>query len=70
MFSKLIISVIIISVNQFTVMVLSFETDRSGQTMHTQIRLLLEEQSDQGLHYLLFHLHLCIPKALASLFEF
>ena len=30
----------------------------SEQTMQTQIRLLLEEQSDQGLHYLLFYLHL------------
>ena len=28
------------------------------QTVQTQIRLLLEEQSDQGLHCLLFHLHL------------
>ena len=28
-----------------------------GQTVQTQIRLLLEEQSDQGLHCLLFHLH-------------
>ena len=25
--------------------------------MQTQIRLLLQEQSDQGLHYLPFHLH-------------
>ena len=33
-----------------TVMILSFRTDRSGQTVQTQIRLLLEEQSDQGLH--------------------
>ena len=40
-----------------TVMTLSFWTDRSGQTVQTQIRLLLEEQSDQGLHCLLFHLH-------------
>ena len=40
-----------------TVMILSCRTDRSGQTVQTQIRLLLEE-SDQGLHYLLFHLHL------------
>ena len=40
------------------VMTLSFQTDRSGQTVQTQIRLLLEEQSDQGLHCLLFHLHL------------
>ena len=30
----------------------------SGQIVQTQIRLLLEEQSDQGLHCLLFHLHL------------
>ena len=40
-----------------TVMTLRFWTDRSGQTVQTQIRLLLEEQSDQGLHCLLFHLH-------------
>ena len=32
-------------------MILSFRTVRSGQTVQTQIRLLLEEQSDQGLHY-------------------
>ena len=41
-----------------TVMILSFRTDRSGQTVQTQIRLLLEEQSDQGLHCLQFPLHL------------
>ena len=29
----------------------------SGQTMQTQIRLLLEEQSDQGLHCLPYRLH-------------
>ena len=40
-----------------TVLVISFRTDRSGQTVQTQIRLLLEEQSDQGLHCLQFHLH-------------
>ena len=40
-----------------TVMILNFRTDKSGQTVQTQIRLLLEEQSDQGLHCLLFHLH-------------
>ena len=34
-----------------------FRTDRPGQTVQTQIRLLLEEQSDQGLHCLPFHLH-------------
>ena len=39
-------------------MILSFLTDRSGQTVQTKIRLILEEQSDQGLHCLLFHLHL------------
>ena len=56
----------------FGLMIQSFRTDRSGQTVQTQIRLLLEEQSDQGLHCLLFHLHLFdeIPKGLASLFEF
>ena len=40
-----------------TVMILNFRTDKSGQTVQNQIRLLLEEQSDQGLHCLLFHLH-------------
>ena len=51
---------------------LSFRTDRSGQTVQIQIRLLLEEQSDQGLHCLLFHLHHLdkVPYGLASLFEF
>ena len=57
-----------------TFMTLSFQTDRSGQTVQTQIRLLLEEQSDQGLHCLLFYLHhfnkIHVPKSLASLFEF
>ena len=47
-----------LSSQQSTVMIPSFCTDRSGQTVQTQIRLLLEEQSDQGLHCLLFHLHL------------
>ena len=37
---------------QNTVIFLRFRTDRSGQTVQTQIRLLLEEQSDQGLHCL------------------
>ena len=40
-----------------TVIFLSFWTDRSWQTVQTQIRLLLEKQSDQGLHCLQF---LCI----------
>ena len=40
-----------------TVMILSFRTDMPGQTVQTQIRLLLEEQSDQGIHCLPFCLH-------------
>ena len=51
-----------------TITTLSFRTYRSGQTVQTQIRLLLEEQSDQGLHCLLFNLHLF--DNIASLFEF
>ena len=39
-------------------MILSFRTDWSGQIVQTQIRLLLEEQSDQGLHYLQYCVHL------------
>ena len=43
-------------------MILSFRTDRSGQTVQTQIRPLLgehsDQQSDQGLHCLQFRLHL------------
>ena len=39
-------------------MILSCLTDRSGQTVQTQIRLFLEEQSDLGLHCLPFRLHL------------
>ena len=52
-------------------MILNFHTDRSGQTVQTLIRLLLEEQSDQGLHCLLFHLYVFdkIPSGFASLFE-
>ena len=42
---------------KFTVIILSFRTDMSGQTVQIQIRLL-QEQSDLGLHCLLFHLHL------------
>ena len=41
-----------------TVMTLSFRTDRSRQTVQTRISLLLLEQSDQGLHCLLFNLNL------------
>ena len=39
-------------------MILSFLTYKHMQTVQTQIRLLKEEQSDQGLHNLPFHLHL------------
>ena len=39
-------------------MILKVRTDRSWQTVQTEIRLLLVEHSDQGLHYILFHLHL------------
>ena len=46
------------TINKITVMILSFLTDWSGQIVQTQIRLLLEEQSDQGLHYLQYCLHL------------
>ena len=51
-----------------TIITLSFRTYSSEQTVQTQIRLLLEEQSDQGLHCSLFHLHLLdkIPWGLAS----
>ena len=53
-------------------MILNFRTDRFGQTVQTQIRLLLEEQSDQGLRCLLFHLHVFdkISSGFASLFKF
>ena len=42
---------------QCTVMIISFRTDMPGQSVQTQIRLLLEEQSDLGLHCLPFCLH-------------
>ena len=48
-----------------TVMILSFRTDMPGQTVQTQIRLLLEEQSDQGLHCLPFRLH-CLDSLLCG----
>ena len=43
--------------NLYYRMILSFRTDWSGQILQTQIRLLLEEQPDQGLHYLQYCLH-------------
>ena len=51
-----------------TVITLNFWTDKSGQTVQTQIRLPLQEQSDQGLRCLLFHLHVFdkIPLGFAS----
>ena len=39
-------------------MILSFWTDSSWQTVQYQIRQFLEEQSDQGLHWLQFRLYL------------
>ena len=55
-------------------MILSFQTDRPGQTVQTQIKLLLEveEQSDQGLHCLQFSLHLldALLYGKATLFNF
>ena len=55
-----------------TVMILSFWTDWSEQIVQTQIRLLLEEQSDQGLHYLQYCLHLldALLYGKASSFQF
>ena len=44
-----------------TVIILSFLTHMSWQTVQIQIKLHLEEQSDQGLHCLLFNLH-CLMK--------
>ena len=41
-----------------TVIILNIGTDRSEQTVQTQIRLLLKEQSDQCLLCLLFYLNL------------
>ena len=40
------------------IIILYFLANRSWKTLQTQISLFLEEQSDQGLHSLLFHLHL------------
>ena len=61
-----------LSKTQLPIMTLSFRTDRSGQTVPTQIRLLQEKQSDQGLHCLLFPMYLLDKMfyGLASLFEF
>ena len=47
----------IIEIMMEVTVLIGFRTDRSGQTVQTQIRLLLEEQSDQGLHCLPFRQH-------------
>ena len=54
----LIRSVFKFDTKYITVIILNIGTDRSEQTVQTQIRLLLMEQSDQGLLCLLFCLHL------------
>ena len=61
-----------ISYDKITVIILSFRTDWSGQIVQTRIKLLLEEQSDQGLHYLQYCLHLldALLYGKTSLFEF
>ena len=41
-------------------MILTYRTDRSEQTVQTQIRLLHEEQSDQGFHVFVLCLY-CLP---------
>ena len=48
----------ILFLREGTVIILNIGTDRSEQTVQTQIRLLLMEQSDQGLLCLLFCWHL------------
>ena len=60
------------NINYITIMILNFRIDRSGKTEQTHISMLLEEQSDQGLHCLLFHLHVFdkISSGLASLLNF
>ena len=40
-----------------TIKILSIGTNKSDQTVQTLIRLLLQEQSDQGLHCLSFQPH-------------
>ena len=49
---------LLVAKKRITVIILNIGTDRSEQTVQTQIRLLLMEQSDQGLLCLLFCLHL------------
>ena len=49
-----------------TVKVLSIGTDNDEQTVQTQIRLLHQEQSDQGLHCLPFQLYVSVTPQLLS----
>ena len=42
---------------QNTVIILSFQTDRPGQSVQTPDQTAPKEQSDQGLHCLQFPLH-------------
>ena len=48
---------ILMKVIKRTVMILTIWTNKSEPTAQTQIRLLLQEQSDQCLHYLPFCFH-------------
>ena len=54
----LVMPLVLSAMQKATVIILNIGTDRSEQTVQTQIRLLLMEQSDQGLICLLFCLHL------------
>ena len=58
--------------NYSTVIILGVWTDRSGQTVQTHIRLLLDELSDQGLYCSPFRLHLldALLYGNAALFKF
>ena len=53
-----LINLVITGTQPTTVIILNIRTDMSEQTVQTQIRLLLKEQSEQGLLCLLFCLHL------------
>ena len=49
---------VVVSADEYINILINIRTDRSEQTVQSQIRLLLQEQSDQDLHCLPFHLHL------------
>ena len=42
--------------SSYFVLIMHCPTDRSGETVQTKLRQILKEQSDQGLHCLIFHL--------------